>query len=536
MSEIIVSCAGCCRRYKGQPGPKKFRCTNCDNHLTFPREPHEPIEGTVYCSSCWTGISVTDDLSQCPICSQKIDVNAGGGRASWPSGTSGVRAAVTPPDDQRRASGVHEAISVSGSQSSISKTLEEKLTEYQTRLALWQESQAAVIKERDELALQRRELEQKVVELSARLDGVTAARDQMMKERDQSTSARQPLEVRIAELEAKLGIAADLHAKSEEDIAAARAAQRDADRKAIELEAKLNASQESYCSILNDRNELDSARRQLEVAAAESEARLSTIRDQMEKAQMDCVAAVRSQKGLEERIVELSARLEVAKEQHAKALDLRDVQTRDKAGLETRALDLQAKAAEALQEAAQARAERDAMAKSAGELPAQIESLKRLLEETSRERDEATAERTNAVASLEQQRMAVHDMELKLRQYQEMAAQALDPLNAEYNRIARELTSEAERILAQLLQLESELGLRKERLRSLETALTARLNKACRDAMDRLIAGSPKPANPANESNLSPAIEIPSGMDTGTDWHASSTQVDAQAIKEPGNN
>lgn len=534
MSEIIVSCAGCCRRYKGQPGPKKFRCTNCDNHLTFPREPHEPIEGTVYCSSCWTGISVTDELAQCPICSQKIDVNAGGGRASWPSGTSGVRAAVNPNEDTRRSSGVHEAVSASGSQPSISKTLEEKLTEYQTRLALWQESQAAVIKERDELAQHRRELEQKVVELSARLDGVTAARDQMMKERDQSSSARQPLELRIAELEAKLGIAADLHAKSEEDIAAARASQRDSDRKSIELEAKLNAAQEQYCAVLNDRNELDSARRQLEVSAAESEARLSTIRDQMEKAQKDCVTAIQSQKGFEDRIVELSARLEVAKEQSAKALELRDNQTRDHAGLEARANELQAKVIQAQQDAAQSRRERDAIAKESGEYPAQIESLKRLLEETARERDEATAERANAVMSLEQQRMAVHDMEIKLRQYQEMAVQALDPLNTEYNRIARELTSESERILAHLLQLESELGLRKERLRSLETALTARLNKACRDAMDRLIAGSPKPANPANESNLSPAIEIPSGMDTGADWHASSTQVDAQAIKEPG--
>jgi hypothetical protein len=79
MSEMIVSCAGCGKRYRGTPGSKKFKCTHCQNLLTFPETPRSAtVEGTVLCSFCWSDVPHDNSLMTCPTCSQKVWPRFGG--------------------------------------------------------------------------------------------------------------------------------------------------------------------------------------------------------------------------------------------------------------------------------------------------------------------------------------------------------------------------------------------------------------------------------------------------------------------------
>jgi len=80
---IIVTCAGCGKRYKGSPGGTKYRCVYCHNTLTFPRLPRAAVSGKALCSNCWGGTDSHPGANACPTCGQKIGTREGG-RAAFP--------------------------------------------------------------------------------------------------------------------------------------------------------------------------------------------------------------------------------------------------------------------------------------------------------------------------------------------------------------------------------------------------------------------------------------------------------------------
>lgn len=95
---LIVTCAGCGKRYKGTPGSTKYRCASCNNTLTFPRMPRAALPGKALCSNCWRGTDSSPELTVCPACKQRIGTRVGG-RATLP-GLFASAADPLPFDDQ----------------------------------------------------------------------------------------------------------------------------------------------------------------------------------------------------------------------------------------------------------------------------------------------------------------------------------------------------------------------------------------------------------------------------------------------------
>ncbi|MEI6234058.1 MAG: hypothetical protein WCT04_13470 [Planctomycetota bacterium] len=76
--QLIVTCAGCGAKYRGESGPKKFRCAACSNLFTFPEQPKTASAGTILCSNCWTETVPTEKLKTCGFCSQRVSPRYGG--------------------------------------------------------------------------------------------------------------------------------------------------------------------------------------------------------------------------------------------------------------------------------------------------------------------------------------------------------------------------------------------------------------------------------------------------------------------------
>src|SRR6185295_17583794 len=76
MSTMIVSCAGCGKRYKGASG-QKSQCKACRNRITFPNATRMPAAGKILCSNCWNAFDLNGS-GACKNCSQKISAQFGG--------------------------------------------------------------------------------------------------------------------------------------------------------------------------------------------------------------------------------------------------------------------------------------------------------------------------------------------------------------------------------------------------------------------------------------------------------------------------
>lgn len=76
--QLIVTCAGCGAKYRGESSPKKFRCAACSNLFTFPEKPMAASTGTILCSNCWTETVPTEKLKTCGFCSQRVSPRYGG--------------------------------------------------------------------------------------------------------------------------------------------------------------------------------------------------------------------------------------------------------------------------------------------------------------------------------------------------------------------------------------------------------------------------------------------------------------------------
>lgn len=80
---MIVTCAGCGRRYRGTPGSKRYRCAHCHNILTFPGLTRAAAPGKALCSNCWSATDSHHEPIACPACGERIGTRDGG-RAALP--------------------------------------------------------------------------------------------------------------------------------------------------------------------------------------------------------------------------------------------------------------------------------------------------------------------------------------------------------------------------------------------------------------------------------------------------------------------
>ena len=75
---LIVTCAGCGAKYRGESGPKKFRCVKCSNLFTFPDQPKTSTAGRILCSNCWTENVPSENLKICCFCGQRVSPRLNG--------------------------------------------------------------------------------------------------------------------------------------------------------------------------------------------------------------------------------------------------------------------------------------------------------------------------------------------------------------------------------------------------------------------------------------------------------------------------
>jgi hypothetical protein len=97
MADIIVSCAGCGKRYKGTPGARKFKCSVCLSLLTFPETPRTAPDLKLLCSCCWQLNDLKEDITNCVHCGQKV-IARFGGKAAVPATSSGQALAPVPEE------------------------------------------------------------------------------------------------------------------------------------------------------------------------------------------------------------------------------------------------------------------------------------------------------------------------------------------------------------------------------------------------------------------------------------------------------
>lgn len=177
MPDMIVSCAGCGKRCRGASGSRKFKCAHCSNLLTFPDSPREAQAGSVLCSFCWSSIPVSDSLSACPSCSQKVFANFSGKCVVFAEASS----------SSQRMAGIPASESQQQMPKVIASDSQPRMQRIETPVAdprvpeLQQQLEAA--------AKTKHELEQKVAELVRML--TQAQTDQAMHRMDLDRAQRQ---------------------------------------------------------------------------------------------------------------------------------------------------------------------------------------------------------------------------------------------------------------------------------------------------------------------------------------------------------
>jgi hypothetical protein len=93
---VLVTCAGCGKKYKGEPAGKKFKCNQCSNLFTFPDSPRSASAGKVLCSNCWIERDAPPVSAPCNICRQLVDPKFGGAATYSASPPAAVSESVAP--------------------------------------------------------------------------------------------------------------------------------------------------------------------------------------------------------------------------------------------------------------------------------------------------------------------------------------------------------------------------------------------------------------------------------------------------------
>ncbi|HYG78256.1 MAG TPA: hypothetical protein VEK08_24855 [Planctomycetota bacterium] len=160
MSEVIISCAGCGKRFKGTPGAKKFKCSGCSNVFTFPEAPRTPAAGKILCSNCWVEIDFHEQLCNCPTCAQKVSPAYGGKAQLWAAGSS-LAPSINSEEHPKMTTAAPD--------------LESKVTELRAQLA---SAEAAYAQLQKEMAALREEHDRHVEQLREDVKTAHAEADQ----------------------------------------------------------------------------------------------------------------------------------------------------------------------------------------------------------------------------------------------------------------------------------------------------------------------------------------------------------------------
>jgi len=300
MSEVVISCAGCGKRYKGVSGAKKYKCNQCSNLFSFPDSTRTPCEGTLLCSCCWTGVAVTEALSDCLVCEQKISFEHGG-RATLTSMPSEANVKYPPEESNGTRPISRHAVQVvavspvpasamipnSTQQAEECKSMEAKINELQARLNLWQESQAMALRERDEAGKARQRFETQAAEMQARLLNSQENHSKQALELTLVSESRRALEAQVSDLMSRVtAMQETLNALQKERDAAVQARQVSEERavraesQLTPLQQELQRAHEERKQALTERSEFDARSRELAVRVESLQGALTGLRSE----------------------------------------------------------------------------------------------------------------------------------------------------------------------------------------------------------------------------------------------------------------
>jgi DNA-directed RNA polymerase subunit RPC12/RpoP len=221
MNAIIVTCAGCGKRFKGASATKKFKCSDCANLFTFPDAPHSPIPSHSFCTHCWTEVPQDETLKACPNCNQKMRFGIAG--KAMLAGSGAVQhvnvtpAHGNPPADNTQAQ-LAAILKERDALLEVTKEHEKTKTVLLQRVALAEASKGPAEMSAEETA--KWELQMQIGELNSKLAALQNELDSAVQIRDDALSFA---ESKVAELEA---------------LAAAPGKSAEADAKIAELEAQ----------------------------------------------------------------------------------------------------------------------------------------------------------------------------------------------------------------------------------------------------------------------------------------------------------
>lgn len=153
MTEYIVSCSGCGRRYKGVPSPKKFKCSSCASAFTFPNGPRGPLTGKVMCACCWTEYDALPHPFPCPGCQQKVYPQYSGRAIAWAAGSSLTPSVVDAPADpvqKDRCDLVDRIKELEGKLAKAQTRVDELQTERDRSMAQINQTQSEIVQVRTE--------------------------------------------------------------------------------------------------------------------------------------------------------------------------------------------------------------------------------------------------------------------------------------------------------------------------------------------------------------------------------------------------
>ena len=556
MAGLVVTCAGCGKRYKGSQNFKKFKCAACGNLFSFPDSPRAPAADTTLCSCCWTSYPLSPTVRSCTVCSQSISPQFSGRASEETAGISsgtnrGTGIPVTDEknrttttlmkltetnsklpvigngNDPARPTGdlertladvqtqlsaalevqagliqerdalaaardaakarIAELETESGEAQKARGALDVKLAEYQTRLSLWQESQASALKERDEVTQALRGMEGNALELKARLDSAQEARAELVREREKIAADRQRLEEKIVELNTRVELA--LQAQQSADAACEREREsgHTLQNRLAETQTRLQVAEESKSHALSELALAGSEKQALQNRVTELEIRMAMQND----AQAAALAARESEAGrlkaAETKVVELEVRNESARAATAMALAERDSSIELRLELERKSAELREQY-EALCKSLEAAAtEREAILQAKQSAESKTGELQIRMAEMQKSHEGIESERQQSRSAVERERSKLAEAKLRLQSYKELSASALGPLSREYARVIGELALQSEAIHKIAEQTQNEMERRRENLDGLQQALRGRLNNAYRDFAEQLL-------------------------------------------------
>jgi len=458
MSELIVTCAGCGKRYKGIHSAKRFRCAACENIFTFPDSPRIPQDDTKLCTNCWTGYRASQLVEACQICSQKMSPQVFG-QALITASVSALRPAT--------ASGHFQSVSSHGSSDNDDNDDE------------------------DDAEIEYDELKAQIVDLKSRQTLIQCAQIKLGEERDAATSARDALQEKIVELKTRLSVAAESAEQSRSDVEHAVTSRQAAEALILEHEIRLRAALDAQAAAAKERDEATGARHFSEARLAEFDAHMKAQQEILSQARTDRDEARGQQRLAENKTVELQTRLDTAREAEEKAAAERAQLANERREIENRFGELNGRLAAEQDALSTAHRERDAANAARENGDARLSELQQTALSAQKAQMTLQIERDNSIELLQDERRKLTETQEHLRHFQELAATALGPLGTEYSRVAKELIEQSEALFKLSLQTQEELDQRRTQIRALAASLKGQLDSTCREFVGRLAQASP---------------------------------------------